>query len=105
MVYSFIIPIISFVFLWSSFFKYMGRCQTEAGGKQAAIQHTCISFSAMFINYQITWKMQWLDHDCSNPHASGMVHRCSDSNGGMNFSLLFQRDAQSLNPLEEEEWQ
>lgn len=37
--------------------------------------------------------------------ASEMVHRCLDSNKWINFSLLFQRDAQSLKLEEEEqEW-
>jgi len=73
--------------------------------KEAAVQHTDIIFSARFVNCRITWKMQCLDHECSNHHASEKVHRCLDSNKGMNFCLLFQQDARSLNPLEEEERQ
>lgn len=51
------------------------------------------------------WKMQQLQCECGNHCASEMVHRCLDSNKWIDFSLLFQRDAQSLNLLEEEEQQ
>lgn len=49
--------------------------------------------------------MQQLQCECGNHCASEMVHRCLDSNKWIDFSLLFQRDAQSLNLLEEEEQQ